>query len=197
MREKLTKLFGSHLINLDMLPDKDAVIVDAGACVGNFIKDIKKHVKDPFVFAIEPSKGNIPKLRELNESVHLIMIKAALVGQKEPSEMVFAEIKDRPEWGNVTGLYGSRKSEKYKVETINLRDLLEAVPLKTIHYLKMDIEASEWDVVNDMNEESAERIQQISMEIHSHGAKIQKKLEDLGYKIFYEEGELYGVRNNI
>jgi FkbM family methyltransferase len=198
MRDSLTKLFGNHLVNLDMLPD-DAVVIDAGACVGNFIKDIHEHVKQPFIFAIEPSKGNIPNLMELSELrlTHaglLLITEAALVGQKEPNEMEFREIKDRPEWGNVNGLYSNRGYNSYMVETINLKDLLYTIPLKTIHYLKMDIENSEWDVVNDMNEDTAKRIQQISMEIHGHQIKITKKLEDLGYKTLFEKGELYAVK---
>lgn len=193
MRDKLTKLFGSHLINLDMLPD-DAVIIDAGACVGNFIKDIQRHVKNPFVFAIEPSKGNLPELRELMESGTILVGAFAFVGEKERKEMPFREILDRPEWGNVTGLYAPRKSKSYMVKTINLKELLDVIPLETIHYLKMDVEGSEWDIVNDMNEESFERIQQISMEIHCHRMDITKKLESLGYETYFENGELYAVR---
>lgn len=173
-----------------MLPD-DAVIIDAGACVGNFIKDIHEHVKQPYIFAVEPNKNNTKKLRQLN---HLIIIEAALVGAKEKNKMKFYEIETFREWGNVTNLYTEKKHKSYMVATINLKKLLGVIPLKTIHYLKMDIEGSEWDVVNDMNEESAKRIEQMSMEIHSHHMKIIKKLEDLGYKTFYEKGELYATR---
>lgn len=196
MRDSLTELFGNHLVNLDMLPD-DAVVIDAGACVGNFIKDIKQHVKEPYIFAIEPSRDNIPKLYKFSNGFWPVVIEAALVGEKEPSEMLFVEIKNRPEWGNVTGLYSNRKSHQYMVATINLKMLLNRIPLeplKTIHYLKMDVENTEWDVVNDMNEESATRIQQISMEIHGHRIKITEKLEDLGYKTLFEGGELYAIR---
>ena len=194
MREKLIKLFGSHLINLDMLPD-DAVIIDAGACVGNFIKDIEKHVKNPYVFAVEPNRENVKKLRE--EFNHPIIIEAALVGEKEKEEMLFSEIKNLPEWGNVTGLYHNRGHTSYTVKTVNLKELLYIIPIKEIHYMKMDIEGSESDVVSDMNEETAERIEQISMEIHGNQIKITKKMEDLGYKTFFDNGELYAVRKEL
>lgn len=193
MRDSLTKLFGSHLVNLSMLPD-DAVVIDAGACVGNFIKDIQKHVKNPFVYAMEPSKSNLPELSKLIESGSILVGAFAFVGEKEPKEMQFREILDRPEWGNVNGLYAPRKSISYMVKTLNLEELMDVIPFETIHFLKMDIEGSEWDVVNDMNSESFERIQQISMEIHCHRMDITKKLEDIGYTTYYENGELYGVR---
>ena len=61
----------------------------------------------------------------------------------------------------------------------------------------MDIEGSEWDIVKDMDAETVERIEQISMEIHSHPAEITKKLETLDYEIFFEKGELYAIRRKI
>ena len=189
MKDSLTKLFGSHLIKLDMLPD-NAIIIDAGACVGHCILNIQEHIKNPYVFAIEPHKNNVLELKKIE---NIVVIEAALVGEKEPSEMLFSEIKGLPEWGNVTGLYASKKNKEYMIETINLKNVLDTIPLETIHYLKMDIEGSEWDVVSDMNEDTARRIEQISMEIHSHLDKITEKLEAIGYKIYFDKGELYGV----
>ena len=193
MREKLTKLFGSHLVNLDMVPE-DAVIIDAGACVGAFITDIRKHVKEPAIFALEPNKKNILELKKIG---NIVVIEAALVGKKESKEMRFYEIKGFSEWGNVTGLYTNKKHTEYIVDTVNLKDLLQMIPPETIHYLKMDIEGSEWDVVNDMNLDTFRRIEQISIEIHTHPLKITKKLEDLGYRILFEKGELYAVREGL
>lgn len=166
MRDSLTKLFGNHLVNLDMLPD-DAVIIDAGACVGEFIKDIQEHIKSPYIFAIEPNKENIKKLKPffLSDNPILgVVIPATLVGAKEKNEMKFYEIEKLREWGNVTNIYTNKKHKSYMVATINLKALLDTIPLKTIHYLKMDIEGSEWDVVNDMNEDTAKRIKQMSID---------------------------------
>ncbi len=198
MRNSLTKLFGNHLVNLDILPD-DAVVIDAGACEGNLIKDIHERIGNPYIFALEPNKRNFESLLQTRPK-DTIVLNVALVGEKEPKEMRFYEIHRFPEWGNVTGLYTNKKNTQYMVETINLKDLLDTVPLETIHYLKMDIEGSEWDVVNDMTEEHANRIQQISMEIHSNGMKIKSKLERLGYETYWMngekgQGELYAVRN--
>ncbi len=195
MKDSLTTLYGSHLIDLGVLPDAP-VIIDAGACEGCFIEDIQNRIVSPYIFAIEPSIKNIKALEQA-DSQQTVLIRAALVGEKEPSEMRFYDINGLPEWGNVTGLYASKKHTEYIVETINLKDLLDTIPLETIHYLKMDIEGSEWDVVSDMNEGTAKRIEQISMEIHSHLDKITEKLEAIGYKIFYEKGELYGVRQEL
>ena len=193
MREKLTTLFGSHLINLDILPDAP-IVIDAGACVGKCILEIQEHIKNPAVFAIEPNMNNAFKLRNIED---IIVIEAALVGSKEPKEMRFYDINGLPEWGNVTGLYASKKHTEYMIETINLKNVLDTIPLETIHYLKMDIEGSEWDVVSDMNEDTAKRIEQISMEIHSHLDKITEKLEAIGYKIYFDKGELYGVKEDL
>ena len=199
MREKLTKLFGSHLINLDMLPD-NPVIIDAGACQGNFIDDVKKHVTDQFVTAIEPNTQNFADLSKKYKNMFLI--KAVLVGSGEPKSMEFAEFQGLPEWGNVSGLYSNRKHKTYQVKTITIKEILDSPFYRVIHYLKMDIEGSEWGVVKDMTEETAGRIQQISMEIHTHGIDIRDKLESLGYQTYWEngengQGELYAVRQEL
>lgn len=204
MKDSLTKLFGSHLVNLDMLPDCP-VIIDVGACVGNFMKDIQKHIKRPRFYAIEPNKNNVEELRTMAFKQafpqQITITEAVLVGVKEPDRIIFYEIQGLPEWGNVTGLYTARWHKSHIVKTISLEKLLEQIPGNTIHYMKMDIEGSEWDVVNDMNEETAKRIQQISMEIHSHPLApptvIVDKLENLGYDVMFKEGELYAVRIDI
>ncbi len=194
MRDSLTKLFGSHLVNLDMLPD-DAVIIDAGASVGDFIRDIRKRVKEPYIFAIEPNKNNALQLREIEG---IIVYEAALVGEKEGREILFREINGLHEWGNVNNLYSNRNAIQYYVETINLKDLLDTIPIEPIHYLKMDIEGSESDVINDMNEDTASKIQQISFEIHDASRfKLASRLQDIGYITLYENGELYAVREGL
>ncbi|MGR3301863.1 MAG: FkbM family methyltransferase [Candidatus Scalindua sp.] len=193
MKDSLTKLFGSHLIDLSILPD-NPVIIDAGACVGHTVRHLQSHIKDPSIFAIEPNTANIKELKQIEG---IVVVEAALVAEKEPREMRFYEIERLPEWGNVTNLYTNKKHKSYLVETISLKALLATIPLETIHYLKMDIEGSEWDVVKDMDAETVERIEQLSMELHVHPIEITKRLELLGYKTFKEKGELYAVRKEL
>ncbi len=190
------KMFGSHLVNIDLFPEQP-MIIDAGACQGNFIDDMYKWSETPFFFAIEPSSTNAMVLHKKYQHNDIILIEAALVGSNEPKVMKFNEFEGLPEWGNVTGLYESRKHVTYEVETLDLKELLGMIPNETIHLLKMDIEGNEHGVVADMTRQQAKRIQQITMEVHSGLQAMQGKLEWLGYNAKFENGELYAVRQEL
>ena len=192
---EITKTFGSHLVNLDLLPEQP-IIIDAGTCQCNFIDDIYKWVEDPYFIAIEPNKSNAKIISERNDE-RILLIEAALVGSTEPKTMNFDEFVGLPEWGNVTGLYKSRKHKTYKVETLDLKELLAFVPVGTIDLFKMDIEGCEHAVVQDMTKVQAKRIKQITMEVHNGLQGMLTKLEWLGYNAKFENGELYAVRQEL
>ncbi len=187
-----TKTFGSHLVDLSLMHE-GGCIIDAGTCQGNFIKDIRKHVNPCFIIGVEPNKSNQQYLRDMNFE-DVVVIEAALVGSKEPKIMKFNEFAGLPEWGNVTGLYQTKKHITYDVETLDLRELLGVVPCEYVDLLKMDIEGNEHQVVQDMTKAQAERIQQITMEVHNGLQGMMAKLEWLGYTTEFTNGELYAVR---
>lgn len=197
MSKELTKTFGSHLINLAKIPD-NGMFIDAGACQGNFIDEIQKHVKNPFILAVEPNKTNADFLREINYD-QVIVIEAALVASHEPKKMMFDDfnVGGLPEWGNVTGMYSNRPHTSYEVETMDIRELLALVPDNIIHHLKMDIEGCEHGVVADLTTTDAKRIQQITMEVHNGLQSLMEKLTALGYNFEYTNGELYAIRKEL
>jgi FkbM family methyltransferase len=187
------KTFGSHLVNIELFPE-NPMIIDAGACQGNFMDDIYKWTAEPYFFAIEPNKSNAMVLCEKYKDDNVILIEAALVGSNEPKVMKFNEFEGLPEWGNVTGLYENRKHVTYKVETLDLKELLGMVPVEEIDLLKMDIEGNEHQVVQDMTKTQAKRIRQITMEVHNGLQGMMSKLKWLGYTTEFTNGELYAVR---
>jgi len=192
------KLFGSHLVDIEKLPERP-IIIDVGACQGNFIEDLYNQLMqynsmiNPFTFAIEPNRANAKILREKYHQADVIVIEAALVGSTESATMEFNEFIGLPEWGNVTGLYENRPHITYEVDTIDLKELLMAIPYETIDILKMDIEGNEHQIVQDMTKNQAERIKQITMEVHNGLRSMPDKLKSLGYDVSFENGELYAV----
>jgi FkbM family methyltransferase len=103
-------------------------------------------------------------------------------------------------WGSVNGLYSEytgRMVDSYEVRAVGLKELLAETLIldETIDLLKMDVEGSEEEIISDMTEEYAKRIRQITMEIHSGRQAITTKLEGLGYKVKFENGELYACNS--
>jgi FkbM family methyltransferase len=193
--------YGGHLVDLELFPEKP-LIVDAGAGWGKFNESLSSYIfeynkmMNPYFFAIEPNKSNQETLKEADYP-DTVIIEAALVGSEDPKAMDFVQFKGLRGWGNVNGLYATRPvQDKYKVRTIDLKELLAGIPCEIIDLLKMDIEGSECKVMADMTKEYAKRIRQITMEIHSGRREITTKLEGLGYKVKFENGELY-ANNSI
>jgi len=170
----MTFLAGNHIINLDLLPE-NPIIVDAGACQGVVSKNIKELIPASTIYAIEPDKDNLKKLREVKG---INVIAAALMGTDR--EIKYKPVSGRPEWGRIS------ETEGYKVDTVTLNKF------GRIDYLKMDIEGAELEVVKNL----PDNIKQISMEVHD-GKKneIVSILESKGYSIeLYPHEELYAEK---
>ena len=66
-----------------------------------------------------------------------------------------------------------------------------------VDYLKMDIEGSEYEVINGLTNELSSKIEQISLEVHNNNLNSQliSRLKDLGYNIKeYQNNEIYAYR---
>ena len=96
------------------------------------------------------------------------------------------------EWGNIKNLYKNSETIimnkieyiDYEVYTINLYNIIDKYGF--IDYLKMDIEGSEYDVIDNINNELANKIDQISIEIHEPLYKypiLIDKLKELKFKV--------------
>lgn len=195
----MIKTFGSHLVNFDLIPE-DGVFIDAGACQGNFINEVMKHKTNPYIYAIEPNRKNYQLIEPRYRGyTRFHFFEVALVASYEPKKMRFADFTKvgLPEWGNVTGLYENRKPHYYDVYTMDITELLAIIPQGIIHHLKMDIEGSEHGVIADLTLDMAERIQQISMEVHSGLQEMEAQLRTYGYLTKFEKGELYAVRKEL
>lgn len=189
--------FGSHLVDFSLIPD-GGIFVDAGACQGNFINDIKDNISEPFIIAIEPNKQNVLDLTAKGYE-RVVIFNAALMGLNRPHKIDFNDFNEvgLHEWGNVTGLYSNRPHKTYQVQTTDMNEVIYILPIPVIHHLKMDIEGCEHQVVADLTTTQAEMIQQISMEVHNGIQDLENNLKKLGYYTNFEKGELYAVRKTL
>lgn len=175
----------NHVINEQNIDD-NSVIIDAGACKGDFIEWVRQKWKCKII-AIEPSLQLVELLKERNfENVEIIH--AALVGDKEPKEVMFYE-NGKQELGNIYGLYPG-VIRTYVVPTITLSKL----ELPIIDYLKMDIERAEKGVIETITPELAKTIKQMSFEYHDRGSinSLIKHLDTFGFQTSrHEHCEIY------
>lgn len=169
----LTNIPIGHWVNLKKL-NRGSLVVDAGACVGEFSDGLKRHV-DCRVISIEPTRASIETLKNNGKEV----IEGALVGRGSPKEMTLYCF--RKPTGNTVKPILRDYPERYPVKTVTLDDLFKKYG--KIDFLKCDIEGSEKDLINTMTQEDADKIDQISIEFHySRHNRLMKKLKKLGYK---------------
>lgn len=193
-----------HFLYPDLLSE-NPVIVDAGACRGEYIKDVLKAIKNCRAFCIEPSVSN---LRHLIGISGITALSCALGGTSE-NAVPFTEYDALPEWANLYGAHSENKdgiklaSKSYVVGKIGINDLHSALGVSYIDSLKLDIEGAELDVFKNMSQETAQKIGQISVEVHCmpsqnwNGIYIKEfiqMVEDIGFLVIQKHN--YGSEDS-
>ena len=212
----MLKKIDLHYIDFKRLPS-NPVIVDAGACFGKYVNMMKKRIPECKVIAIECDKENLKVLKKEIPS-DVIICEKALVGHRRENKLIYYQYLGLPYSGSVgyekTYIKKYRKYEgtiEYEVETLGINDIFSEFGIDRIDYLKMNIEGIERDILAAMTEETASRIGQISLSIHtrirddldssplreSSGIDMIERLRELGFKTEKVDRRLiYGIRED-
>lgn len=171
---------GIHYVDLERIRE-DAIIVDAGACMGNYIETLNGKIKKCKIIAIECDPDNVLALKKRGFE-NVTLCEKALVGHKQKDVVIYHKYFGLPYSGSVgyEKTYIKQNTRKYhgmmkyEVEAFGINDIFSEFGIDRIDYLKMNIEGMERDVLAAMTQETASKIDQISVSIH---AKILKDLE--------------------
>jgi len=200
MESSLTNVH-ENFIDLNYIND-NSVVIDAGACVGDFMRSIQRHerAKRCRIIAIECNYENADELRTRNFP-NATVCERALTGQNYGDEVEFYHHEGLAQCGNIMKLIHSKKKRQgrlrrlmiYKVKTLKINDIFSELGIDKIDFLKMDIEGAEKDVLRTMTRKTASRITQLSVEVHRPPLNksrpvFKRMLERLGY-----EAQIVGV----
>jgi FkbM family methyltransferase len=157
--------------------NENSVIIDAGANIGRFIKDLREFVNCK-VYAIEPCRRCIPELSKI-ENIELI--NKALVGKDYTGPIKFYQ-HTNTEGSNIFNNYSGRTRRTYNVDTLGINEIFLELKLKTVDFFKIDIEGEELNVLKNVTLKNALRIKQLSVEVHQFVSleetmEVLKKLE--------------------
>ena len=212
MLEKL----GIYFIDYGKMRD-NAIIVDAGACKGTFIEQINEKIEKGKIIEIECDRENIEALKEKNFP-NVTICEKALMGHKPKKKMIYNQYIGF----SISGTVGYERTyikehrdfkgiNKYEVETLEINNIFSEFNIDRIDYMKMNIEGSERDILAAMTEETASRIDQISISTHANilldltasplrasaNIDVIKRLTQLGFKAFRAGRRLiYGIFDN-
>lgn len=201
------KKWGGHLINiggkkkdvygvytvLDCIPD-NACVVSAGLGTDtNFEEDILNKYKNANIYAFDPTPKSIEFVKNVkhldeNERFHFFPYGIS----KEDGRMRFYLPIDNTavSCSSIRNMYSSKKY--IEVETKSFESVLKLSSMNKIDILKLDIEGTEFAVIEDILNSGIE-ITQICLEIHPlyfenpylTTKSFMKKLFESNYKISY------------
>lgn len=172
--------------------DKDftnnkAVIVDLGACLGEFTAEFSEKfmgIKKSVLIEANPTNFNLIKDIENTEKLNRFI--STVNGGHE----IFQEDPRSPYNGTSMFNYFENPVE-HKIERINIDSILEMYNIEKIDILKIDIEGAEYDILENITNKTLERIDQITVEFHDfidpslkdRTAAIVDNMKSLGYSV--------------
>jgi FkbM family methyltransferase len=202
----LDEIFNKNIYGKFIHINKGDIVVDAGAHFGLFTVMASKIVGDEGkVIAIEPEPENLKILKKnikLNNLKNVITINKGIWSSKKDLKMNKGQynrshtfVEDHPE----------KTSEGLVLQVDTLDDILKELNIKTVDFIKMDIEGSEVEALDGMGEVFKFKPNMVIAAYHQFRGKetyhdVVKKLKDnnfqlrtlKGHKMVYAADVFYG-----
>lgn len=163
-------------------------IVDIGAHIGAFSVLASQLWPSASIFAFEPQEDNFRLLQQnlcLNQCTRVQAFQLAVAGQSGPRNL-------RVSLTNTGGHALESSSEGASiVNAVSLSEFMGKYPIDTVHFLKMDCEGSEYEILKNLPNDLFARIERLAVEFHRNEALSSEEgaiwLSDLlqarGYKL--------------
>lgn len=178
----MERIIKEHTFFDDLLKD-EIVVVDLGACKGEFINELENFFKIKKAILVEANPTNFNKLPVKDN--YTLYNKA--VSKNNGDIISFYEDLNSPY--NGSKVFNYFNGFEHKIETITLDHLMEENNIDYIDILKIDVEGSEYEILPSISDECYSKIRQITVEFHDFidtelkikTEEIINKLELLGF----------------
>jgi FkbM family methyltransferase len=166
-----------------------ATVVDIGANVGGFAVFASRRIgRSGRVVAVEPEPNSFRQLEvnaTLNPGYAPIQALCFAVGSKRGEAVLHSD--DSAGLSSLHQLETRSHTVDLKVPVLTLEDVFDQARVEYCHYLKVDAEGSEYDIIGALTPKMASRVEQITLEMHDlpghERSEIYSKLEDMGYTV--------------
>jgi FkbM family methyltransferase len=189
--EKGFKQIRGHTF-LDRLSEQP-LVVDLGANVGRFAGELLESYPAAQIVLVEGDPYLLDILRRRFARSPNVRIFQGLVGPRSIPRTPF-HLSKVPEGNSVlrqfSETWGPGESREIQVEMISLADLFRLLEARQVDLLKVDIEGSEWELLEQFSPELAAVVDQLTVEFHDFLApglrarteRCIQHLEQLGYR---------------
>lgn len=181
-KSNMERIIKEHTFFDDLL-NEELVVVDLGACRGEFIGELENFFKVKKAILVEANPTNFKTL--INKPNYVLYNNA--VSNVANETIIFYEDTKSPY--NGSKIFNYFNGVEHKIKTITLEELMTENNIDYIDILKIDIEGSEYEVMSNISDECYSKIRQITVEFHDFvdsNLKIKtenviQKLESLGF----------------
>lgn len=149
------------------MPKNPKVVIDIGANIGCISLVAAKRGAN--VIALEPSEENFETL-VYNVNINGYQDKINCI-KKGVGVRGIHKLYIHPKNSGATSVYleqrGLEEDKFQEIEVVSIYDVFKNYNIEHCDFLKMDCEGSERDIINDLDDELASKIDQISVEFHN------------------------------
>ena len=167
---------GDETLRLDYQLDSNSIVVDAGGFEGKWAYDICEKY-DPTIYVLEPIKEFFDKIKlklELNSKVTILNY--AISNNTCDATMSVDG------WGST--LFDSEANLLENVKCLDVKEFLELYNITQIDLLKLNIEGSEYDVLEKLIELNfVPKIKNIQIQYHSYFASSIERRDAISEKL--------------
>lgn len=153
---------------------KNPIVLDCGGHIGTFSLFTKTVNSSSIIYTMEPVKDNLELLTknlEVNEIEDVTIIPKALYNS---SGQLYIDLQNKPfDAGQVVTTKPSH-TEYVEIESITFPELLESYSLSSIDLMKIDIEGSEYPLLESYSELIQSKVKRVIMEYHPAGHKAKR-----------------------
>jgi len=192
MRESVKECRSTYPLLLPKFP----VAVDIGANVGGFCVYAKNNFQK--IYAFEPEAMNYAVLKSVKDQYQLdnVEIFNNAVYGKSNAKLTLRGFDNNHSKEVTCADFEHKKFSDIgqQCETISLADMIEALEIGHIDYLKMDCEGSEYDIFE--NFEDYHKISIIALEVHGFYGEKRKSdlLKKLSKYYYFADHQAHGAR---
>jgi FkbM family methyltransferase len=163
--------------------NENLVIIDLGACKGEFTTKMEDVYKLKKAILVEASFKNFSEIPKKDNYV----LYNRVISNNQNQLVEFYEDSNSPYNGST--IFNYFDGVKHEVLTITLDEIIKENDITEIDLLKIDIEGSEYELLNNIQDETYSKINQITVEFHDFlnedlipkTKEIIEKLSKLGY----------------
>lgn len=144
----------------------DDVIIDIGAHIGSFSVWAAQQAVSGRVYSFEPDPENFTLLEEnvkLNGLSNLFIVNSAVADMRGQVRLFTSD------YHNMTHSFFEEKARgNSMVDTLSLADILQDYGLEKVHYLKIDAEGAEYQILLNTPARVLRQVDKIFIEYHDY-----------------------------